>query len=120
MRGRATSVVLPALVVLALIAIVAIAATGSTPGGDGTTRPPSETLLDTIFSLGLVAVALGGILLLYGLSQRKAIAREVASGRYRRTSLLAFLAFFGVFMLFSYWRLSNWTPQQPEEEQEPE
>jgi Domain of unknown function (DUF4129) len=118
MRGRATGVVLPALVVLVLLAVVAIAATGSTPDGDGSTRPPSETLLDTIFSLGLVGVALGGILLFYGLSQRKAIAREVASGRYRRTSLVSFLAFFGLFMLFSYWRLSHWDPQPPEEKQE--
>lgn len=116
MRGRATSVVLPALVVLALLAVVAIAATGSTPGGDGATRPPSETLLDTIFSLGLVAVAFGGILLVYGLTQRKAIAREVASGRYRRTSLVAFLAFLGIFTAFSYWRLTHWEPPQPEAE----
>jgi Domain of unknown function (DUF4129) len=118
MRGRATSVVLPALVVLALLAVVAIAATGSTPGGDGTTRPPSETLLDTIFSLGLMAVALGGILLLYGLTQRKAIAREIASGRYGRTSLVAYLAFFGLFAVLSYWRVRIWDPQQVGDEQE--
>ena len=53
MRGRATSVVLPALVVLVLVAIVGIAATGSTPSGDGSTRSPSESLLDTLFTLGL-------------------------------------------------------------------
>jgi Domain of unknown function (DUF4129) len=115
MRGRAASVALPALVVLALVAIVAIAATGSTPSGGSETRPPSETLLDTIFSLGLVAVALGGVLLVYGLTQRKAIAREVASGRYRRTSLVGYLAFFALFLLFSYWRLTHWEPPQPEE-----
>jgi hypothetical protein len=118
MRGRATGVVLPALVVLGLVAVVAIASTGSTPGGDGSTRPPSETLLDTFFTLGLVAVALGAVLLAYGLSQRKAIAREVASGRYRRTSLVSFLAFFVLFTGFSYWRLSRWDPQPPEEEGE--
>ena len=37
---------------------------------------------------GLVAVVAGGVLLVYGLTQRKAIAREIASGRYRRTSLV--------------------------------
>jgi hypothetical protein len=115
MRGRATRVALPALVVLALVAIVAIAATGSTPSGGGDTRPPSETLLDTLFSLGVVAVILGGILLVYGLMQRKAIQREVALGRIRRTSLVSYLAFFGVFLLFSYWRLSVWEPPQPED-----
>jgi hypothetical protein len=107
-------VALPALVVLALVAIVAVAATGSTPGGASGTRPPSETLLDTVFTLGIVAVLLGAILLGYGLMQRKAIQREVASGRVRRTSLLSYLGFFGVFLLFSYWRLTHWEPPQPE------
>jgi hypothetical protein len=115
MRGRATGVVLPALVVLGLVAVVAVAARGSTPSGGGETRPPSESLLDTIFSLGLVAVVLGGVLLAYGLMQRKAIAREVASGRYRRTTLVTYLLFFALFTGFSYWRLSHWDPPQPEE-----
>jgi tetrahydromethanopterin S-methyltransferase subunit B len=101
-------VVLPALVVLALVAVVAIASTGSTPGGSDETRPPSDSLLDTFLSLGLLAILAGAVLLLYGLTQRKAIAREIASGRYRRTSPVAFLVFFGCFTAFSYWRLSNW------------
>lgn len=109
--------VLPALVVLALVAVVAIASTGSTPGGSDDTRPPSESLLDTLFTLGLVAVLAGGVIAVYGLMQRKAIAREVASGRYHRTSIVAFLAFFGVFMAFSYWRLESWTPPAPPEEE---
>lgn len=115
MRGRATRVALPAIVVVALVAIVAIAATGSTPSGGGETRPPSETLLDTVFSLGVVAVLLGAIVLGWGLMQRKAIQREIALGRVRRTSLVSYLAFFGVFLLFSYWRLSVWEPPQPED-----
>lgn len=115
MRGRATSVALPALIVLALVAVVAIASTGSTPSSSGETRPPSDSLLDTIFSLGLVAVAIGGIVLLYGLAQRKAIAREVATGRYRRTGLVSWLAFLALFTAFSYWRLTTWTPPQAEE-----
>ena len=93
MRGRATSVVLPALAVLALVTVVAIAATGSTPGGSDRTRAPSDSLLDALFTLWLVAMAAGGVLLVYGLTQRKAIAQELASGRYRRFSLLASLAF---------------------------
>jgi hypothetical protein len=113
-------VVLPALVVLGLVAVVAIAATGSTPGGDGSTRPPSESLYDTIFSVGLVAVALGGVLLLYGLTQRKAIAQEMASGRHRRTSIVGFLVFFSLFTAFTYWRLSEWSgpSEDPEADQE--
>lgn len=107
--------VLPALVVVGLVAVVAIASTGSTPGGSSATRPPSESLYDTIFSLGLVAVVLGGVILLYGLLQRKAIAREVATGKYRRTSLVTYLLFFAIFTAFSYWRLQSWTPPQAEE-----
>lgn len=108
MRGRAASVALPALVVVALVAIVAIAATGSTPGGDDATRPPSQALSDLVFTLGLVGVLLGGVLLLYGLLQRKAIQREVATGRYGRTSLLAYLAFVGAFTAFTSWRMTEW------------
>ena len=114
MRGRATRVVLPTLVVLALVAVVAVAATGSTPGGSNTVRPPSEslldTLLDTLFSLGLVAVVAGGVLLLYGLTQRRAIAQEIASGRYRRTSLVGWLAFLALFAAFAYFRHSPAVP----------
>src|SRR4249919_69993 len=113
MRGRATGVALPALAVLVLVGIVAIASTGSTSRGSNASRPPSDTLLDTLFSLGLVTVLAGGVLLVYGLMQRKAIAREIASGRYRRTTLVGYLAFFGIFVAFSYWRLSHWkVPQQ--------
>jgi len=113
-------VVLPALVVLALVAVVATAATGSTPSGDGSTRPPSESLLDTIFTLGLIGVAMGGVLLVYGLMQRKAIAREMASGRHRRTSVFAFVVFFAIFTGFTYWRLSEWRGPEPGEEGEQE
>jgi Domain of unknown function (DUF4129) len=119
MRGRAGRVALPALVVLALVAIVAVAATGSTPSGGGETRPPSETLLDTVFSLGVVAVILGGILLVYGLMQRTAIAREVASGRYPRHTGLLVVCFLAVFGSFTYWRLDSWNPSPPEEESDP-
>jgi hypothetical protein len=110
-------VVLPALVVLVLVAVVAIASTGSTPSGSAETRPPADSLLDALFSLGLVAVVAGALLLLYGLTQRKAIAREVASGRYGRTSLLLYLLFVAAFMGFAYWRRRHpaLSAEEPEE-----
>ena len=117
MLGRATSVVLPALVVLGLVAVVAIASTGSTPGGSAETRPPSESLLDTFFTLGLVGVVIGGILLLYGLTQRKAIAREVAKGRIPRFGMLSTLALLALFTAVTYWRFRNWEPPAPAEEE---
>ncbi|HEX2429027.1 MAG TPA: DUF4129 domain-containing protein [Gaiellaceae bacterium] len=120
MRRRATGVALPVLAVLLLVGVVAVASAGSTSGGSNRSRPPSDTLLDTVFSLGLVTVLAGAVLLVYGLMQRKAIAREIASGRYRRTTLVGYLAFFGIFVAFSYWRLSHWNVQpQDASETEP-
>ena len=107
MRGNAARLLWPALVVLALVGVVAVAATGSTSTGTGRGRPPSATILDTILSLGLLAVLAGGALFLYGLTQRKAIRRQLAAGRYPRTSLVSFVAFVFAFMLFSYWRLRH-------------
>lgn len=103
MRGRATGVALPALVVLALVAVVAIAAAGSTTRGSGTTRRPADSLLDAFFTLGLVGVAAGGVLFLYGLTQRRAIAREVATGKYR-SSMLGWVALAGVYVAVWYFR----------------
>src|SRR5512138_2280546 len=93
MRGRATSVVLPALAVLALVAVVGIAAAGSTPHGSDRSRAPSDTLLDALFTLWLVAAAAGGVLLVYGLLQRKDIAQQMAARRYPRFTLASFLVF---------------------------
>jgi Domain of unknown function (DUF4129) len=112
-RGRATGVALPAVVVLALIAVVAIAATGSTPSGSGTTRPPAESLLDMFFTLGLVAVLAGGVLLVYGLTQRKAIARQLASGRHR-SSLVGWAVLAGVYAALWYFRPNTWGLTEPD------
>jgi flagellar basal body-associated protein FliL len=112
-RGSATRAVVPALVVLALVAVVAIAATGSTSTGTDRTRTPAAALLDTFFSLGLLAVVAGGVLVAYGLMQRKEIRREMASGRYRRTSLVGWILFVFVFTLVVYWRGWDFRPTQP-------
>ena len=112
MRGRATRVALPALIVVVLVAVVAVAATGSVSRGSSATRAPSRTLLDALFTLSLLAVVAGAILLVYGLFQRKEIARQMASGRYPRFTLVGFLAFVvlvtAVVSLFKRpWDLSN-------------
>jgi hypothetical protein len=106
MRGNAARVLVPALVVLALVGVVAVAATGSTVTGTNRVRPPSDTLLDTILSLGLVAPLLGAVLLVYGLTQRKAISEEVASGRYRRISLVGLFVFVSISIVVA-WRFSK-------------
>jgi hypothetical protein len=118
MHGRAAAVALSALVVVALVTVVAVAATGSTPGGTNATRPPAEALYDAIFTVMLIAVAIGGVLFVYGLAQRKAIAAEVAKGKVRRMGIVGYLAFFAIFTAFSYWRLEAWDgPPQPEEDE---
>jgi hypothetical protein len=111
MRGSAARALVPALVVLGLLAVVAVASTGSTSRGTGRTRPPAATLLDTILSLGLVAVVAGGILVAYGLLQRKEIGREMASGRYPRTSLVGWILFVFAFTAFVYLR-GDWKLRQ--------
>ena len=120
MRGRAIAVALLALVVLALVAVVAVAATGTTPSGSGVSRAPSKSLLDTVFTLYLIAIVAGGVLLVYGLAQRQAIAREVATGRYRRFSLVSLLFLLGVFTALTYRGLTHWKPPaSPDEISDP-
>ena len=109
MRGRAGSAALPALVVLVLVAIVAVAATGSVPKGSSESRAPSETLLDTLFTLWIVAVIAGGVLLVYGLTQRKAIAKHIAVAGYPRFTVVSWLVFAGVLAVM-VWLFSNWKP----------
>jgi len=118
MRASATArVFLPAVAVLALVAVVAVAATGSTPSGSTDTRKPADTLFDTIFSLSLVLLIPAAAILVYGLLQRKAIAREVASGRYRRGGLVSFLVFALLFAGGVYWRGRDWHPTAPIEDE---
>jgi hypothetical protein len=109
-RGRATGVALSALVVLALVAVVAVASTGSVPQGSSSSRAPSDTLLDTLFTLWIAAVVAGAILLVYGLTQRQAIAKQIASNRYPRMSVLAFVVLVGLATV-AYSALRRWKPQ---------
>ena len=119
MRGRAATAALPALVVLGLVALVAIAATGSVPRGSSESRTPSDALLDTLFTLWIVAVVAGGILLVYGLTQRKAIAKQMASTRYPRFSVASFLVFASVLAVM-VWLFKSWKPDEtPPAEEEP-
>jgi len=113
MRTSAVGVFLPAVAVLALVAVVAVAATGSTPSGSTDTRKPADTLFDTIFSLSLLLLVPAAAILVYGLMQRKAIAREVASGRYRRAGLVSFIVFALLFAGGVYWRGRDWQPAVP-------
>jgi hypothetical protein len=107
-RGNALRSLVPALVVLALVGVVAIAATGSTPSGTDDSRPPAEALLDALFSLWLVLLVPAAAILVYGLMQRKEIAREMATKRYHRSGLLGFMVFVFIVMGIVYWRMRNY------------
>jgi Domain of unknown function (DUF4129) len=99
-RGRSSGPLalgVAVLAILVLVGLVVVASTGSTPGGTADTRAPSETLLDTFFSLALLALIPAAAILIYGLMQRRAIAEEIASGRYRRTSIPALVIFLVLF-----------------------
>jgi hypothetical protein len=106
MRGSG-ALALPALGVLGLVALVAIAATGSTPSGSAESRRPGDVFLDTLYSLFLLALVPAAALLVYGLMQRKAIAQEVASGKYPRRGIGAFLLFSAVFAVAAYFKIRN-------------
>jgi hypothetical protein len=108
-------VALPVLLVLGLVAVVAVASTGSTSRGSNTTRPPAEALLDMFFTLGLVALVAGGVLFVYGLTQRKAIAREVSTGKYR-SSMFGWVVLAIVYVAVWHFRPKNFaiTKSDPE------
>lgn len=105
MRGSVGRALVPVLGVLVLVGVVAVASTGSTPSGTTDSRPPADTLLDTFFSLALLALIPGAALLVYGLLQRKAIAREIATGKYRRTSVWTVLM--AAFAVAVYFQLTD-------------
>lgn len=110
MNGGASRVpfFLTVFAVLVLVGVVAVASSGSTPTGTDDTRPPSEVIFDTIMSLGMVLLIPGLAILVYGLTQRKAIAKEMASGRYRRTGVLTFVGLMALLGVMSYFRLRGW------------
>ena len=116
MRDNAARALFPALVALALVAVVAVAATGSTSSGTTDVRAPSEGLVDTVFSFMLVLLVLGGVLFVYGLTQRKLIAEEMAKGRYRRISFVGFAVFMLALTLLAYVRLRDWKRPEVQDE----
>jgi len=80
-RGR--NALLTTLGIVALVAVVAVASRGSTPAGGAGARRPTDTLLDILLSLYLVALAAGAILFLYLLALRRTTISQPGGGRQR-------------------------------------
>ena len=105
--------VLTAAAVLVLLGIVALASSGSTPTGSDDARTPGDLLLDTIFSLGLVLLVPGAAMLIYGLTQRKAIAREIATRKYRRIGFPVFVALVLLYTALLSYGIHKYEPRPP-------
>jgi hypothetical protein len=75
--------------VLASLLVVAVASRGDTPAGDGRARSPSDTLLDVLFTLYLLAMAAGAIMFVVLLVLHRRLRAE--SGQVRKRGLLELL-----------------------------
>lgn len=117
--SRARNALLTAAGVLVAVALVAIAARGSTSVGDNETRKPSDALLDVFFTLYLVALAAGAVMLVYLLVLRRKVKAQ--AGQASRRSLVEMLATMLVMVAAATLlarRLADWqrpAPIEPEE-----
>lgn len=115
---RARNAFLTAAGVLLALGLVAVSSRGTTRAGDDRSRQPSDALLDLVFSLYLVALASGAVILVYLLVQRR-VAK--ATGVARRRGVLEMLATMfvlaGLAMLFAR-RLVTWERPPPVEAEE--
>ena len=117
--ARTRNALLTAVGVLGAVVLVAIAARGSTSVGEGTTRKPSDALLDVFFTMYLVALVAGAVMFVYLLVLRRKM--KVQTGQAPRKTLLEMLGtmvvLLGVGLLLAR-RLSNWERAAPIESEE--
>jgi Domain of unknown function (DUF4129) len=115
--SRARTILLTTLGVAAALTVVAIAARGSIPAGEGGTRRPTQALIDVLFTLYVLALAGGAVLLVYLLVMRRKLEAEGgATFRRRRPleTLLTMIVLIGAGSLLAR-RLGRPEPRQPEE-----
>lgn len=84
-RGR--NALLTALGVLVALVVVAIAAGGSIPTGEGGTRGPTQALVDILFTLYLLMIASGAVLLVYLFVLHRQAEAQGGAARRRRKPL---------------------------------
>jgi hypothetical protein len=115
--SRARTALLTTLGVLAALVVVAIAARGSIPAGEGGARRPTQALIDVLFTLYVLALVGGAILLVYLLVMRRKLEAE-GGGTFRRRrpleTLLTIIVLIGAGSLLAQ-RLRRPERLQPEE-----
>lgn len=112
---HARNAFLTTLGLLVAVALVAIAARGSTAAGAGNARGQVDALLDILFTIYLIAIALGAVLLIYMLLLRRHFEDTVGAQRRRPlATLLSMLVLAGIFALIMR-RLAGHEPIVPAE-----
>jgi hypothetical protein len=116
LSSRTARVAGPVLVVLALVSIVGIAARGSTSEGSGSSSPPADTLLDTLFSIILVLLVAWVAIALFSVVRWR--EHEFTAPRRRNdlraiAVLLAFGFAFALYVRERGWHLAFQPEQTP-------
>ena len=96
--------------VLAAVAVVAVASRGSTPATTDRVRQPSDTLLDLVFSLYVVGIALGGVLFVALLVLRRFATlaeRPPGRGNPLRTFLVAVVLITALFAVLRWLQVTD-------------
>jgi hypothetical protein len=112
---RPLRTVLTVLGVLVSVAVVAIAARGEMPVGEAGGRRPSDTLIDVVFTLYLVLLAVGVVFFVYLLALQKRMKRQAGISATSPLSWLVFLVIVLVGLLFAR-RLQGLQRGQPPDE----
>jgi uncharacterized membrane protein len=117
--ARTRNALLTLVGVLGAVVLVAIAARGSTSTGDSSARKPSDALLDVLFTMYLVALVAGAVMLVYLLVLRRKV--RVETGKAPRKSLLEMIGtmfVLGTVGLLLARRLQDWERPPPIEQEE--
>lgn len=98
----------------ALLAIVTIAATGSTPSGSDRSATPADSVLDTFFTLLILAFVIGLAVVVYGAAHWRELEWSTPRRRNDLRAIAVMLAF--VLAVALYGRMRGWhlafSPQQ--------
>jgi hypothetical protein len=119
MRGNAARAFLPAVAVLVLTAIVAVAARGSTPGGTGASRGPSDLVLDTLLTLTFVLFAFAIAFLVYAFIHRDELGNLNLPQRHRPSAVVSLLIFFAIVGIVALFQIRGLLDRDDEAEGQP-